>query len=166
MRAHPLCLVILSLFFCCQTSASSTPGSYPAFLVLTDSISPRTTTVNTMPVKAKRTGFFGKVKEKVVSFLLKRQMASTNSSSAKSILGWVALGLVLLGIGALILSISSGGLLLLIGMLTGIVSLVWPRTKTEKAEKKNKSTGGLIALIVGGLLVIVAAIALSGSSWR
>ena len=98
-------------------------------------------------------GFFSRLKHKVASFMFKKQHQSEEKGSTKATLGWVSLGLILLGF----LSVGSSltVVTLLAGIVTGIVSLAMRDNKTEINKKKRRNLPAIIALS----LVLIAVIA-------
>jgi hypothetical protein len=167
MRIQRLLSIIVLLLICFQASAITTPVRlYPVLEDTTLGTLPvvRTTT----PAQSKKPGLFGKLKDKLLLLVINRQLKE-EKASARSILGWVSLGMIVLSLGLLAFAAGGGaagvGLLFLAGLVTGLVSLFLPRNKQEKAAKK-KNTGGIIALVLGIGAVLALIIAFAGSSWH
>jgi hypothetical protein len=56
------------------------------------------------------------------------------------------------------------GWLFLAGLLAGLVSLLMPKSATDKAEKKKSNKGALIAIAIGVGLVLALAIVIGSGT--
>lgn len=167
MKRHFALLFTLLLFICFQVTAITVPAALSAPPVLKDSLHGHLPVFPAASAKEKKAGLWSKVKNKVALYLIKRQLKTSGKQSAKATLGWVSLGIIVFSIGLLIISSSASvaGILFLVGFLAGLVSLIIPRSKAEKAQKRKGNTGALIALGIGIAFVVGLAIAF-GNAWR
>ncbi len=165
MKILRLLSILVPLLICFQASAISTPARlHPLLTDTTLAVLP--IIQSAAPVQSKKTGFFGKLKNKLLSVVINSQ-PEEKKTSVKRVLGWISLGMVVLGLGLLALSVSGPavGVLFFGGLLAGLVSLFIPRSKEEK-EAKKKNTGGIIALVLGIGVILALAIAFASSSWH
>ena len=103
-----------------------------------------------------KSGFIGRLKHKMLSFLFRKPDTPTEKGSTKVALGWLSLGLIL--VGALI-GRSMAPAIILAGVVIGIVSLAIKKNKTELEQKKKSNRPAIIALslvVLGVVLIVVA----------
>jgi hypothetical protein len=105
-----------------------------------------------------RSGFIGRLKHKFLSFFFNKPDTPTEKGSTKVVLGWLALGLILLGA---LIGRSMAPALILAGVVTGIVSLAIKKNKTEIEQKKKSNRPAIVALSLVVLGVIAIGVALS-----
>ena len=159
--------IFLFLLLRFPASAITVPASSPAPFVFEDSLNTKVPVLFAVPAKEKKVGFWGKVKNKITTFLLQRQLKAGSKGSLKSTLGWISLGLIVLSLGLLAFASGGGvGILFLLGLLTGLVSLFLPRNKEEKAQNKNSSKGAIIGLALGVGFVLAIVIIFSAANWH
>ena len=165
MRLTYCLFVLASALLCLEASALSRPAIAKAFPVFEDSTAKAVVVVSRNVESHQKPAFFARLKSKFTGLFFKNTITAEGKNSTKSTLGWIALGATGLGIILLFAGTGAvGGVLLFGGILTGIVSLIMPRTTEEKAAKKKSNTAAILAIALGLGLIIVIAIALS--SWK
>jgi hypothetical protein len=168
MRVQNVVLAIFCFLFCFQASAITIPASFSSHLAFEDSTKGKSPILYTVPAKAKKVGFFGKLKNKAAALIFKRQMQAGDKPSTKAVLGWVSLGLILLSISLMVFGAGGAfiGWLFWGGLVTGLISLLIPRSQKEKAENKNSSKPALVAVAIGVGFVLGILILLSAIGWN
>ena len=167
MKAIYCFVLFSSVLLCRQANAISFPDAPLNSFAFSDTALKAILNKTSPPVQAKQ-GFFGRLKQKVVAFVVKQHLNTKSKTGTKAVLGWIGLGMVSLGLLLLVLG-SSGtavGVLFFGGLLVALVSLLLPRSKFDKEQKKKGSKIGLLALGLGIAFVIVVAIAFSGLGHR
>jgi hypothetical protein len=160
-------LLLLLTFSACHlfASAISFPSS-PAPYADTTFVSVSKPATN---LETHKTGLFQKLKNKVLGFFVKSELRKEKTMDAKSVWGYIALGLLIGGIGLFILGGGSIGLVMLLGSLIAtVVALAKNSDKgqpveVENKEKRKKRGRLIVAILAGGGLV---ALLIGLSTWR
>jgi hypothetical protein len=164
MGAKSFVPVIFAVFACFASHAITIPCQTPTGLVVKDTFTEVTLIPSGNPT-AKKEGFFRKLRTKLATFIFGQRINKTSGASTKAVLGWVALGLVLLGIGLVLLSTgpASGDFLWIsvAGFVTGIVALLVKGKESKPKENKKGKTAAIVAVAISVAIGIFAIIALS-----
>ena len=155
--------VILSSFLFLQASALTTPDYSPIHHIQKDTTADPRASFFYPPAHVQKVGFFGKLKNKLSGFILKKQVSNQDKAGAKRILGFVSVGLIILGIGIALLA-QAPALLWLVpaGFIAGIVALCLKGNATDKEENKKSNKIALVGISIVVAVLGFLAIAFSG----
>ena len=160
------CFFPLLLFACLVMGRDAIAAVTPATIFWHD-----TTVVHSVqpPDQAteKKVGFFGKVKNVMVSFFIKKT-ALKKTSDASSTMGIIALSLIIIGLGVPILGGPTLFLLLIpAALLTGIISLFIKNDTGSNRKNTRSKTAAIAAIIIsGGLLAFLLILSLAWGGHR
>jgi hypothetical protein len=156
----PLFLFILSVLITFTSSSFTVLSKDEPTIIFSDT----TSNISSSPAPEKHTGFFGRIKDKLVSVVVKRQPGTAQNGDKKTKLGRIAGGLILLGVGLCLLT---GNLLTLLPAIAGVIVGVKamsikrerPVVKKEKKVKKNTWARRNLGLLIGVGVAIGVAVA-------
>lgn len=152
--------VLLGVFVCLQAGAVSVPARSikPEFKDTTHSIR-----LDQPSAPMKKTGFFSRLKNKLLALALK---PSEGGSNTKKTLGWVSIGMFVLGIALFPLGAGAASIVLIpAGIIAGIVALFMRGDPNNKTERRNSRLLAILGIVLGLSLIIGLAIAFSSSKW-
>lgn len=151
--------VLFGVFVCLQAGAVSVPvrSIKPEFKDTTQAVRP-----NQPSAPMKKTGFFGKLKNKLLALALK---PSEGSSNVKKTLGWVSIGMFVLGIASFAFAPLASLFLIPGGIVVGIVALCLKGDPNNKTERRTSRLLAILGIVLGLGLIIGLAIAFSSSRW-
>lgn len=161
MNTKPVFFFVLGLFFSANTFAFVNIQSSVVFPDTTAILMP---SLPALSVPEQHTGLFSRLTNKLIGFVCKRPSPASPVADKKTKLGWLAIGLILLGVGLMFASSSLVPLLLATGgLVAGVKAISIKREppveiKQEppvvQEEKKKTWAGRKLGWLIGlGLLV-------------